>query len=124
MLDNNDSYVPEYIKIAAGGFDNLQRICRKDNKMDKIKYHWQIDDKVYFFLGMEDGSLPTLCRGIVEEIRRDEIRVKVSGKDFQQLIWISTENCYNDSQKLKQAFLENFETKLYNILNPDNPIHD
>lgn len=88
--------------------------------MKKNIYHWQIDDKVYFLdMANNIGEFPCIFNGIVEEIKRDSIRVKISFKNSTNLVWVRVENCFNTLEKLKEAFLQHLEKEIYIINNPD-----
>ena len=91
-----------------------------ENKMKKPIYHWQIDDKVYFLDNANNiGEFPCIFKGIVEEIKRDSIRVKISFKESTNLVWVRVENCFNSLEQLKKAFLQYLEREIYIINNPD-----
>lgn len=99
--------------------DNMEE-NNASEKMNKNIYHWQIDDQVYFLDRANNiGEFPCIFKGIVEEIKRDSIRVKISFNQSTNLVWVRVENCFNTLEKLKEAFLQHIEKEIYIINNPD-----
>ena len=90
---------------------------------------WNIDDTVYFLdETCENGEFPEICKGKVEEIHRDKIRVKVPPKysDYSDtegnLLFVRKEYCFKSLKALCNKLKEhiNNETQrldgcIYNI---------
>lgn len=86
----------------------------------KQKHKWQIDDLVYFLdQTSQIGEFPMMYRGIIEELKRDCVRVILSFKNHTNLVWVDNDKVFASTEDLMEALKVHMAKQAYICDNPD-----
>ena len=85
----------------------------------KQKHNWHIDDTVFYLEETShNGEFPRMMKGTVEEIKRDCIRVKISGTGWENLVWVDSDKAFKTGGILLDRLANQLSAEIEKLCEP------